>query len=78
MRSISLRQLINMSLAKDYWSSVYLNFKKLLREVRVDHELERVNGYNFSPRLSIVHCPDDPFYQDHILRDPPSHDAHGS
>lgn len=74
-----LLQLINMNLAKDYWSSMYfLKFKEEAAMRSVDHELEQVNGWNFSPRLSSVHCPDDPFYQDHISRDPPSHDAHGS
>ncbi|PWA65361.1 G-protein coupled receptor [Artemisia annua] len=74
-----LLQLMNMNLAKDYWSSMYfLKFKEEAAMRSVDHELEQVNGWNFSPRLSSVHCPDDPFYQDHISRDPPSHDAYSS
>ncbi|KAI7757559.1 hypothetical protein M8C21_005560 [Ambrosia artemisiifolia] len=72
-----LLQLINMNLAKDYWSSMYfLKFKEEAAMRSVDHELEQVNGWNFSPRLSSVHCPDDPFY--HIPRDVPNHDGHGS
>ncbi|KAI7749259.1 hypothetical protein M8C21_030903 [Ambrosia artemisiifolia] len=72
-----LLQLINMNLAKDYWSSVYfLKFKEEAAMRSVDHELEQVNAWNFSPRLSSVHCPDDPFY--HIPRDVPNHDGHGS
>ncbi|KAM0062423.1 putative RGS domain-containing protein [Helianthus debilis subsp. tardiflorus] len=72
-----LLHLINMNLAKDYWSSMFfLKFKEEAAMRSVDRELEQVNGWNFSPRFSSVHCPDDPFYQ--IPRDPPSHDGHGS
>ncbi|KAI3817497.1 hypothetical protein L1987_11289 [Smallanthus sonchifolius] len=74
-----LLQLMNMNLAKDYWSSIFfLKFKEEAAMRSVDHELEQVNGWTFSPRPSSVHCPDDPFYQDHVPRDPPSHDGHGS
>ncbi|KAI3696466.1 hypothetical protein L1987_79482 [Smallanthus sonchifolius] len=74
-----LLQLINMNLAKDYWSSMFfIKFKEEAAMRSVDHELEQVNGWNFSQRLSSVRCPDDPFYQDHIPRDPPSLDGHGS
>ncbi|XP_024989777.1 regulator of G-protein signaling 1 [Cynara cardunculus var. scolymus] len=69
-----LLQLMNMNLAKDYWSSMFfLKFKEEAAMRSVDHELEQVNGWNFSPRLSSVHCPDDPFYQDHM----PTLDARG-
>nr|XP_043608775.1 regulator of G-protein signaling 1 [Erigeron canadensis] len=72
-------QLLNMNLAKDYWSSMFfMKFKEEAAMRSADHELEQVNGWNFSPRLSSVHCPDDPFYQDHIPRDPPNHDFHVS
>ncbi|XP_071714440.1 regulator of G-protein signaling 1 [Rutidosis leptorrhynchoides] len=74
-----LLQLINMNLGKDYWSSMYfLKYKEEAAMRSSDHELEQVNAWNFSPRLSSVHCPDDPFYQDHIPRDSPSLDTHGS
>ncbi|KAL4573904.1 hypothetical protein LXL04_020725 [Taraxacum kok-saghyz] len=59
-----LLQLINMNLAKDYWSSMFfVKFKEAAMR-NVDHEVN--NGWNYSPRLSSVHCPDDPFYQDHM------------
>lgn len=48
----------------------FLKFKEEAAMRNVDHELEQVNGWDFSPRLSSVHCPDDPFYQDHMSRDP--------
>ncbi|KAK1415793.1 hypothetical protein QVD17_31580 [Tagetes erecta] len=74
-----LLQLISMNLAKDYWSSVFfLKFKEESAMRNVDHELQQVNSWKNSPRLSSVHCPNDPFYQDHIPRDPPSHNGHGS
>ncbi|XP_021976033.2 regulator of G-protein signaling 1 [Helianthus annuus] len=74
-----LLQLINMNLAKDYWSSMFfLKFKEDSAMRSVDHELEQVNGWKHSLRPSSIHCPGDPFYQDHIPRDPPSHDGQGS
>ncbi|KAL8224545.1 hypothetical protein R6Q57_020020 [Mikania cordata] len=74
-----LLQLINMNLAKDYWSSIFfLKFKEEADMRSADHELEHVNGWNYSPRLSSVHFPDNPFSQDHIPRHPPGHDGHGS
>ncbi|XP_059292657.1 regulator of G-protein signaling 1 [Lycium ferocissimum] len=61
-----LMQLMKLNLAKDYWSSMY--FMKLKEDIRmraVDQELEHVGGWNFSPRLSSVHCSDDPFQHEH-------------
>ncbi|KAI3452634.1 hypothetical protein Pfo_009298 [Paulownia fortunei] len=63
-----LMQLMKMNLANDYWSSTF--FMKLKEEARmrtVDHELEQ-GGWNFSHRLSSVHCADDPFHQEHSPR----------
>ena len=54
------------NLAKDYWSST--SFLKLREQVAmrtVSRESEQVNGWNFSPRLSSVHCADDPFHEEH-------------
>ncbi|KAM0003588.1 hypothetical protein Hdeb2414_s0276g00854401 [Helianthus debilis subsp. tardiflorus] len=69
----------SQNLAKDYWSSMFvLKFKEDSAMRSVDHELEQVNGWKHSLRTNSIHCPDDPFYQDHIPRDPPSHDGQGS
>lgn len=54
------------NLAKDYWSSTF--FLKLKEETgrRTDgNEFEQLNGWNFSPRLSSIHCADDPFHEEH-------------
>lgn len=32
------------------------------------YELEQMTGWNYSPRLSSVHGTDDPFHQDHLLK----------
>lgn len=71
--SSSLVLLLNRSscghtknLARDYWSSMY--FMKLQEDIRmraVDPEMEHASGWNFSPRLSSVHCSDDPFQNEH-------------
>ncbi|XP_009618252.1 regulator of G-protein signaling 1 [Nicotiana tomentosiformis] len=69
-----LMQLMKLNLAKDYWSSIY--FMKLKDEVSmrtVDHELEHASGWNFSPRLSSVHCSDDPFQHEHSPRNSACH-----
>nr|XP_027096920.1 regulator of G-protein signaling 1-like [Coffea arabica] len=61
-----LMLLMKMNLAKDYWSST--SFLKLREQVAmrtVSRESEQVNGWNFSPRLSSVHCADDPFHEEH-------------
>ncbi|XP_070019288.1 regulator of G-protein signaling 1 isoform X2 [Nicotiana sylvestris] len=73
-----LMQLMKLNLAKDYWSSMY--FMKLKEEVNmrtVDHELEHASGWNFSPRLSSVHCSDDPFQHEHSPRNSACH-SHNS
>ncbi|KAL8532824.1 hypothetical protein ACS0TY_009148 [Phlomoides rotata] len=60
-----LIQLMKMNLVNDYWSSTF--FMKLKDDARmkaVDHE----GGWNFSHRLSSVHCTDDPFQQEHSPR----------
>ncbi|KAJ4710941.1 regulator of G-protein signaling 1 [Melia azedarach] len=60
-----LIQLMKMNLVKDYWSSMY--FIKLKEEASMRStgpELEQMTGWNFSPRLSSVHCADDPFHQE--------------
>ncbi|KAH6821470.1 REGULATOR OF G-PROTEIN SIGNALING 1 [Perilla frutescens var. hirtella] len=60
-----LIQLMKMNLVNDYWSSTF--FMKLIEEARmkaVDHEVEQ-GSWNFSHRLSSVHCADDPFHQEH-------------
>ncbi|KAJ8548325.1 hypothetical protein K7X08_030794 [Anisodus acutangulus] len=69
-----LLQLMKLNLAKDYWSS--MNFMKLKEDMRmraVDQELEHASGWNFSPRLSSVHCSDDPFQHEHSPRNSGCH-----
>lgn len=63
-----LMQLVKMNLAKDYWSSMF--FIKLKEEASMratGHELEQM-GWNFSPRLSSVHCADDPFHHEQFCK----------
>lgn len=61
---IYLCQLKN--LAKDYWSSTFsIKFKQETDTRTGCNELEQLGGCNFSPRLSSVHCADDPFHQEH-------------
>lgn len=60
-----LMQLMKLNLAKDYWSSTF--FMKLRDEASmrtVHHGLDD-SSWNFSPRLSSVHCTDDPFHHEH-------------
>ncbi|XP_057811090.1 regulator of G-protein signaling 1 [Salvia miltiorrhiza] len=60
-----LIQLMKMNLANDYWSSTF--FMKLKEEAMMktaDYELEQ-SSWNYSHRLSSVHCADDPFHQEH-------------
>ncbi|KAI5679308.1 hypothetical protein M9H77_10258 [Catharanthus roseus] len=64
-----LLQLIRMNLAKDYWSSTFfLKLKEETRKRADGFEQEQFNGWNFSPRLSSVHCADDPFHEEHSPR----------
>lgn len=61
-----LMQLMKMNLAKDYWSSTFFLKLKEERGRRTDgNDFEQLNGWNFSPRLSSVHCADDPFHEEH-------------
>lgn len=46
----------------------FLKFKEEASVISNNHEMERVTGWNFSPRLSTVHGADDPFQQDHPPR----------
>ncbi|CAL5396021.1 unnamed protein product [Camellia sinensis] len=65
-----LVHLMKMNLAKDYWSSMFfLKFKEEASMRTTGHELDQVNGWNFSPRLSSVHGADDPFCQEHPSKD---------
>ncbi|KAG6407941.1 hypothetical protein SASPL_130942 [Salvia splendens] len=60
-----LIQLMKMNLANDYWSSTF--FMKLKEEAMMktaDYDLEQ-SSWNYSHRLSSVHCTDDPFHQEH-------------
>lgn len=67
-------QLMRMNLARDYWSSMFfMKFKEEANMKTVDHESEQLHGWNFSPRLSSVHCTDDPFHQDHNSSDSIQH-----
>ncbi|KAL6505474.1 G-protein signaling regulator protein [Orobanche hederae] len=60
-----LMQLMKMNLANEYWSSTfYMKLKEEARMKMLGHELEHV-GWNFSHRLSSVHCADDPFHHEH-------------
>ncbi|KAL2519644.1 Regulator of G-protein signaling 1 [Abeliophyllum distichum] len=68
-----LMQLMKMNLVNDYWLSAF--FMKLKEDANmrtVNHELEEFGGWNFSHRLSSVHCADDPFHQEHSPRKPDS------
>ncbi|CAG7872763.1 unnamed protein product [Brassica rapa] len=60
-------QLIKMNLLRDYWSSIYfIKFKE--EEESCDKE-----GWSFSPpRISSVQGSDDPFYQEHLSKSPPT------
>ncbi|KAL0657985.1 hypothetical protein Bca4012_078570 [Brassica carinata] len=59
-------QLIKMNLLRDYWSSIY--FIKFKEEESCDKE-----GWSFSPpRISSVQGSDDPFYQEHLSKSPPT------
>ncbi|PIA30390.1 hypothetical protein AQUCO_05600079v1 [Aquilegia coerulea] len=65
-----LMQLMKTNLAKDYWSSMF--FVKLKEESSQPSDsyefLERMVGWDYSPRLSSVHGgDDDPFHQEHPL-----------
>lgn len=63
-------QLMKMNLAKDYWSSIFfMKFKEEANRRTAGNELEQLSGWNFSPRLSSVHCADDPFHQEHKAGD---------
>lgn len=65
-----LVQLMKMNLANEYWSSMY--FVKLKEEARmktISDDLDHVNGFNFSPRLSSVRGHDDPFHQENISKE---------
>ncbi|KAK2999517.1 hypothetical protein RJ639_023283 [Escallonia herrerae] len=65
-----LMHLMKTNLAKDYWSSMFfMRYKEATSMKPNDRELEQFTGWNFSPRLSSVHCADDPFHQDHAPRD---------
>ncbi|KAK3223536.1 hypothetical protein Dsin_010561 [Dipteronia sinensis] len=63
-----LIQLLKMNLAKDYWSSMFfIKFKE--DSVRsTNHDLEHMADWNFSPRLSSIHCFDDPFHQEQFSK----------
>ncbi|XP_047307509.1 regulator of G-protein signaling 1 isoform X2 [Impatiens glandulifera] len=57
-----LVRLMQMNLLRDYWSSMYfLKFKEEDVMRRVGSNLEQMNSWNFSPRLSSVRGSDDPF-----------------
>ncbi|KAK2972196.1 hypothetical protein RJ640_030741 [Escallonia rubra] len=65
-----LMRLMKTNLAKDYWSSMFfMRYKEAASMKTNDRELEQFTGWNFSPRLSSVHCADDPFHQEHAPRD---------
>ncbi|VFQ87668.1 unnamed protein product [Cuscuta campestris] len=60
-----LMHLMKLNLARDYWSSPF--FVKLRDEASMrtaHHDLED-SGWSFSPRLSSVHCADNPFHHEH-------------
>lgn len=62
-------QLMRTNLARDYWSSMFfLKFQEDSNARSNAYELEQMTGWNFSPRLSSVHGTDDPFHQDHLLK----------
>lgn len=47
----------------------FTKFKEAASMRTASQELEHMTGWNFSPRLSSVHCADDPFHQEHMLID---------
>ncbi|KAK1576171.1 hypothetical protein Q3G72_011487 [Acer saccharum] len=73
-----LIQLLKMNLAKDYWSSMFfIKFKEEASMRSTNHDLEHMTDWNFSPRLSSVHCFDDPFHQEQFSKGS-SHNSHDS
>ncbi|KAK2636656.1 hypothetical protein Ddye_031448 [Dipteronia dyeriana] len=64
-----LIQLLKMNLAKDYWSSMFfIKFKEETSMRSTNHDLEHMSDLNFSPRLSSIHCFDDPFHQEQFSK----------
>lgn len=47
----------------------FIKFKEEANMRSSDHDLEQMAGWNFSPRLSSVHGADDPFHQEHPVKD---------
>ncbi|KAH7570404.1 hypothetical protein JRO89_XS05G0101700 [Xanthoceras sorbifolium] len=71
-----LMQLLKMNLAKDYWSSMFfIKFREEASTRSTSHDLEHMTGWNFSPRLSSVHCFDDPFHHEQFSKCS-SHNSH--
>lgn len=63
-----LVHLMKMNLVNDYWSSTSFMKLKEAMMANVDLEQEQPGAWNFSHRLSSVHCTDDPFHQNHSPR----------
>ncbi|PON42339.1 RGS domain containing protein [Parasponia andersonii] len=64
-----LIQLMKMNLGKDYWSSMFfMKFKEETSMRSNDHDLEKMTGWSYSPRLSAVNGIDDPFHQEHFSK----------
>ncbi|KAJ8773588.1 hypothetical protein K2173_005834 [Erythroxylum novogranatense] len=62
-------QLMKMNLAKDYWSSMFfIKFKEEANVRSSGLEIEQMAGWNASPRLSSVHCADDPFHHENLFK----------
>jgi hypothetical protein len=65
-----LMHLMKMNLVNDYWSSMFFaKLKETASLKRRRHEADDTSDWNFSPRLSSVHCADDPFQQQHLQTD---------
>lgn len=53
------------NLVRDYWSSIfYLKFKEE-SQMKSQELVERLAGWDYSPRMSSVHGSDDPFHEEH-------------
>ncbi|KAK9675475.1 hypothetical protein RND81_11G009400 [Saponaria officinalis] len=67
---IELLHLMKTNLVRDYWSSTfYMKYREASDMERNDHDLELVTTLNVAPRLSYVQASDDPFHQDHLLKE---------
>ncbi|CAH9117358.1 unnamed protein product [Cuscuta europaea] len=60
-----LMHLMKLTLARDYWASPFFQKLKDEASMRTVHHDTEDSGWNFSPRLSSVHCAENPFQHEH-------------